>query len=157
MGTSFNTWERKLGCSTLAAALLLAGIWSQGEKCVLAVQFSYAKRAHHLALSKYGYCWFSCDAAARDDAAEGRIDIDDGVFLGIPLPSSLMTDGMETYYWRARYYHKWWRNHVLKSEREESSPIPHGVIVLPLTLISAFLLPWKRNAARPISATKLVP
>ncbi len=148
MGTYFNTWERKLGCVTLAAALVLAGIWSQGNNFIVAIEFSQGDRAHYVVLSNTGYSWF-----ARD-CDENRIRRH--FFVGIRYPRPFKTVETEVAYWKARFHHKKWTEDLLQEKRKPWT-VSHGAIVLPLTQISACLLLWKRRTVRPISAAKLVP
>lgn len=140
MGTYFNTWQRKLGCVLLAAALVLASVWGQCSKSVLAVEFVVGEQVHRMAASAIGWSWFARDLA--ENPIKNRLAVTFAHPPRIKTPASILP------YWKAKLRQSQWQDDI-REQTATGWSIPHGLVVLPLALLSACLLLWRRPKGHP--------
>ena len=122
-------------------ALTIACIWGQGSRCYLAVVFVSGNRVHRLASSDKGLAWFSRDSDEPNESSRIR-ESSPPLIAGLLLPPIIGTNKSDHFYWKAKLFDKVWENEVLQHQAERAS-IDHWPLILPLILLSAYLILWK--------------
>jgi hypothetical protein len=129
MQTFFHGWRRKMGVVTLVMACLATGLWVRTLFFADQICFAIGDRKHYINSGQSGLTWLSVD---RSPVLEWYTVLSEEDFeqlhLNRPLAESLnegfaiLTDrGINPV---CRYLLYWW-------------------LVLPLTLLSAYLILWK--------------
>ncbi|MDB5346665.1 MAG: hypothetical protein JWP89_5042 [Schlesneria sp.] len=118
MHTFFHGWRRKAGLVTLVMALALTGMWIRSHDVWIAIWFPCGSWHYCLISADGNLSWCSLNKTdfeqLLDDCMGGRYG-----FHGCGICTSLYRFG------------------------HEIPTIPHWFLVIPLTLLSAYLILWK--------------
>ena len=117
MQTFFHSWRRKAGCVTLVMAILLAVSWVRSYVHHEGVAFSVFGRKHTFHVWNGDIVWLSHNPFGNP----GTYAWSDVISPDIALDFGTLPDSYGLIRWI----------------------IPHKVLVIPLTLISAYLIFWK--------------
>jgi hypothetical protein len=156
MYTVFHGWRRKLGCVSLVMALVSMGLWIRGRVVVDAITFNDLR--HSIANSPNGFEW-TRRAGGQSPMPQfmnlswNTISLDDSNFESFPEAPM----GWETswnYHWCGFPFGKFQltADPLLSLVFAEFATwtIPHWAVVVPLTLLSAYLMlrkPWTKSQA----------
>jgi hypothetical protein len=132
MQTFFHGWRRKAGVVTLVMACVVTGLWVRTLFFADQICFVMGDRKHYINSGQSGLCWLSVD---RSPVLEWHTVVPAEEFeqlhLNRPLAESLNEGFAKLIGWgrnpACRYLLYWW-------------------LVLPLTLLSAYLILWKPQA-----------
>jgi hypothetical protein len=152
MHTFFQGWRRKAGVVTLIVACMLMGVWLKTMFSKIGISVPFGRRGATIELSVDGFAWTTIEPGSSwsvekwkkeygfliwwDPADSGSVDkfgIDDGHLAE----------------WHRDWggFHLGLVDHVHAGALESIVIVPHWFIVLPLTLLSAYLLLWKPRTA----------
>ena len=132
MGEFFKGWRRKAGLVTLAMAIALFSLWMRSHTIFDFIVFAHGDRQHSVAVAGGQIYWLA--TIKMDDSVGWEIDSTDGplanVLLGREMTRAMLNQHPEL------QFREW--------------IIPYWSLVLPLTLLSVWLIlarPRKAKAA----------
>ena len=139
----FHGWRRKAGCVALAVACLIFGMWTRGYARCDSVDYHSKYSASTVTLGQGGVSWRRWTPSNSGHLSErsGQWDIDSYDATPRGDVGELSTHGAVVWRWN-------W-NGLDFGESSHSSGwflhyrIPYWCLVLPLTLLSAYLILWK--------------
>ncbi|MEI8383777.1 MAG: hypothetical protein WCJ09_26925 [Planctomycetota bacterium] len=128
MGDFFHGWRRKAGCVTLVMACVVMAMWVRSHNMVDGITFSIGDRHHAIGSMQHGIAWFGWDLIHKDEWGFQSHSVDELGFQSMSL--SMIVEE--------------WNRSAQKAEANPNAwAIRYWSIVLPLTLLSAYLILWK--------------
>ena len=130
MGEFFKGWRRKAGLVTLTMAIALFSLWMRSRTIFDVIVFAHGDRQHSVLAAGGRIYWFA--TIKMDDSVEWEIASTDGplanVLLGLEMTRETLKPHPEL------QFREWL--------------IPYWSLVLPLTLLSAWLIFAKPQNAK---------
>ena len=134
MGEFFKGWRRKAGLVTLAMACVLTVMWMRSRRVFDVVEFTNGSQQHQIASASAKLYWGAWEES--DISAHGRnqwYSIDLAFFKHPEEIAYLQLDAYANFDWT----------------------IPYWSLVLPLTLLSAWLILGKPRKVKPTADLRL--
>lgn len=174
MAAYFHGWRRKSGCVTLVMALATMGMWIRSQCICDTVEISTGAACYRIvcidgqvefvrcrdvggrafAVTKMGWVWWPVSWVSGPKLlAPWELVADNPASFGLPIEA---VDGeiIENGTWFGFRFHKSQLGQFLLSE----ATIPHWTIVIPLTLLAAYLIlvrPRQSNACKTLGPSGL--
>ena len=136
----FKGWRRKAGCVALVIACTLTVAWIRSHNTVDGLNISIGNRCHAIGSMRSGVAWFAWDSTSEQLKEEWTVQSHSAYEMGFHRRSL------------AEIVELWIRS---AKEMGQLNPrawaAPYWSIVLPLSLLSAYLILWKprKKAAKP--------
>ncbi|MDB5345602.1 MAG: hypothetical protein JWP89_3979 [Schlesneria sp.] len=136
MHTFFNGWRRKAGVVTLVMAVAMCSLWMRANLITDEITFQIADRRHTVISLRDGVIWISLDGHLRqtwmwESSAIGSAHLVNSMAMDITDVLTLIgnIEGLNPNGW----------------------VISHRNLVIPFTLLSAYLILWKPRK-KPLNA-----
>lgn len=147
MGEVFKGWRRKVGCVTLVMALLTFCVWGFGHSALVGYTiFTGEHRIEMFGSSSNGFFWTVIDGPEESWATPGYVST--GWHFRY-VPSYDCLDHIEIdWHWQCCGFHSA-NGKGIQDVPQTAFVVPHWSIILPMTLLSAFLLLTKPRKSAP--------
>lgn len=152
MGDFFRGWRRKIGIALLAIALVLANAWIRSFVCYDELVVSHQQFTHFIKSSRGRFGWEGwTDTPSFWDSNDIQIYWENGLMSkdDDDLLGGLLGDSDEVE-WQLKWagFEFGDATRVVEQRRVQRWDIPYWSLVLPLTLLSAWLLLIKPRPAK---------
>jgi hypothetical protein len=152
MLTFFYGWRRKAGCISLVMSLLMMGVWIRSRYIMETLTYISDEGRHSFSINPNGFEWARRTGSGQYLSPQfmnlswETIEVDDSDFESFPEPSM----GWETSWNYHCYGFRFGKFQLtaglglsLLYAELTTWTMPHWAVVIPLTLLSAYLILWK--------------
>jgi hypothetical protein len=149
----FRGWRRKVGVGTLVMACLLMGIWIRCPLNIDSIEIEIGSSIVTLASNQHGV-WFVKSDLPDSQYYPSRLR---GRSNGFTLPGRRRAFSDDPFghlrdwdweshsrsVWHGFHFARYCKKNPINGMHLSFSIVPHWTIILPLTLLSAYLILWK--------------
>ncbi|MDB5344379.1 MAG: hypothetical protein JWP89_2756 [Schlesneria sp.] len=133
MNTFFQGWRRKIGGIALLMACATMGGWSRSCQCDDVLSCRIGRDQHMFESSRESVHWWACDSGPHLRTLAWASLHDEFRFDRIGFARKSGTSGWTGF------------KNVVAGYRTRRWTVPYRAIVIPLTLLSVYLLLWSRS------------
>jgi len=151
MGDFFKGWRRKMGVMTLVMALVFMAGWVRSLTCYDAVgyRWSNVEQVDFISFQSVLYLWNQYPSATSTTLRIASNRTYPIHWYSYRLPKDGLVLSSANLQWNWRYFGFGICENQTTEDQMQSLAIPYWSIVLPLTLLSAYLLLGKPRVAKP--------